>query len=108
MAQREDRPLDDQPARAIARRRRAVEGSVEPYAGPMDEDPDLPLPEDVERFGDVTMTCPQCGATLYDDVALCYNCGRAVGPGTERKGAPLWAVLVAVAVVLGIVLVYVL
>lgn len=48
-----------------------------------------PSDADIERFSDVTQTCPSCGTTLYDDVEVCWNCGHALG--AERKiEIPLW------------------
>lgn len=99
-------PLDDHPDKAIARRAEARRGPVEDYRrsarpGDLDEDPQ---PADLERFSDVTMTCPACGVELYDDVALCWSCGSAVGPGAaEQKGGPPWALLIVAAVVLALV-----
>jgi len=50
---------------------------------------DGPSDADIERFSDVTQTCPSCGTTLYDDVEVCWNCGHALG--AERKiEIPLW------------------
>jgi hypothetical protein len=53
-----------------------------------------PSDEDLERFGDVTQTCPKCGVTLYDDVVVCWKCGHALL--TRPKGPPLWVVIVAI------------
>ena len=109
MAKRRDnRPLDDQPAREIARRRRAVQGQVEAYQhdDPFD-DPGMPLREDIERFGDVTMKCHECGAELFDDVAMCHNCGAAVGPGATESKLPMWVVLTAALALIAFVLAYV-
>ncbi len=105
---RDNRPLDDQPAGEIARRRRAVSGQVERYEqdDPFD-DPGMPLREDIERFGDVTMKCHECGAELFDDVDLCYQCGAAVGPGTTESKLPVWAVVTLVVIGVAFVWVYV-
>lgn len=74
-------PLDDQPDQAIALRARAVRGQVEQYQprGPRSEYDELPSPEDIERFSSVTVKCGGCGALLHDDVAVCWQCGKAVG-----------------------------
>lgn len=100
-------PLDDQPDRAIARRASARRGPVEEYRRPvrpgdLDEDPQ---PADLERFSGVTMTCPACGAELYDDVAVCWQCASPVGPGAPRRSGGIpWVALVAGAVILALVL----
>jgi hypothetical protein len=84
------RPLDDQPDAAIARRAQALRGHVEetyrsrPSRSEFDE---FPSEADIERFGGVTMSCAGCGSVLHDDVAVCWNCGRAVGQGGEEVGA---------------------
>ncbi len=81
--------------RRLARRRAVRTGPVEERSSrPLDDE--LPSAEDVERFGDVTQTCPECGAELYDDVTMCYACGSAVGPGARRQGRVPWWVLVVV------------
>jgi hypothetical protein len=105
---RDNRPLDDQPAGEIARRRRAVSGQVERYEqeDPFD-DPGMPLREDIERFGDVTMKCHECGAELFDDVDMCYNCGAAVGVGATESKLPLWVVVTVVLVLVGFGVMYV-
>jgi hypothetical protein len=46
--------------------------------GPIDED-EGPSQADVERFGDVTTKCPECGTELYDEAAVCWKCGHAIG-----------------------------
>jgi hypothetical protein len=74
-------PLDDQPDQAIALRARAVRGHVEQYhpRTPRSEFDEFPSPEDIERFSGVTVACQSCGALLHDDVAVCWQCGKAVG-----------------------------
>lgn len=59
-----------------------------------------PSPEDIEAFGDATVECPSCGATLFDDVELCYKCGHALGAEAPEKPAPPWRVIVVIALVL--------
>jgi predicted nucleic acid-binding Zn ribbon protein len=44
-----------------------------------------PSDEDIERFGDATVACPECGASLYDDAQVCYKCGHALG-GEDKQG----------------------
>lgn len=99
------RPLDDQPDRVIARRARAASGEVvdrgrrerpEPDEGPSDAD--------LERFGDVTVKCRHCGATLHDDVQVCWKCGMALGAAGESRGSGWWVVAVVVLCALALVL----
>lgn len=105
---RDNRPLDDQPASEIARRRRAVSGPVERYEqdDPFD-DPGMPLREDIERFGGVTMKCHECGAELFDDVDMCYSCGAAVGPGSTESKMPVWTIVILVVIAVAFALAYV-
>ena len=93
------RPLDDEPDRAIVKRAQAAGGDVVSASRRIDEDPDLPLAEDLGRFGDVTMTCHDCGAELFDDVEMCHNCGAAVGPGASEKKTPVWIILMSLLLV---------
>ena len=67
----------------------------------------MALREDIERFGDATMTCHECGAGLLDDVAMCHSCGAAVGLGTSESKLPMWIVLTVIAILIAFVLVYV-
>lgn len=81
------------PEKRLARRPRPVSGPVEDYE-PADEDPEAPSEEDIARFSDVTVKCPECGTELFDDVALCWKCGRPVGSGAPAAGGPpLWILL---------------
>jgi hypothetical protein len=94
---------DDTPDRRIVPRRKPATGQVENYE-PRDDDsdPEGPSEADLERFGDVTVTCPECGTELFDDVALCWKCGRAVGSGAAGEGkTPKWAVVVAAILLAG-------
>jgi hypothetical protein len=67
-----------------------------------DELDESPSEEDLERFGDVTQTCPQCGTELYDDVDLCWNCGHALMSRPARPPAALIVVLIVVLLVIGL------
>ncbi|GJQ29002.1 MAG: hypothetical protein HBSAPP03_08860 [Phycisphaerae bacterium] len=58
-----------------------------------DELDESPQESDVEAFGDATVTCPHCRATLYDDVELCWKCGHALGAGPAHGRA--WIAWVA-------------
>src|SRR5688572_8175612 len=84
-------PMPDEPDKPLARRPRPASGPVEDYEAP-DDDPDAPSAEDIARFSDVTVKCPECGTELSDDVALCWKCGRPVGSGAPGQGKlPVWA-----------------
>src|SRR5262245_46278337 len=68
--------------------------------GPMDDHED-PSPEDVERFSDVTLTCPSCGKEVHDEAELCYHCGGAFT--AETKGPPVWIIITAVIMAIGLI-----
>lgn len=59
----------------------------------LDEDPS---PEDMERFGGATRTCPSCKAEVYDDAELCHECGHVFSG--EPQHSP-WVVPVMCAIV---------
>ncbi len=91
----------------LARRRHAVDGKVENYQPrpKRSEFDEFPSDEDIERFGDVTYTCPECGTQLYDDVDLCWNCGHAVGARVDPgEGIPRWVIVVGILLAAGLAL----
>lgn len=92
-------------ARNAGLRRAPLSGEVvsRPRTRPVREVDDDPSPDDVERFNNVTQTCPHCGKEVFDDVDVCYHCGLAIGSGVGRK-APLWILVVVVVLVAGFVL----
>lgn len=63
----------------------------------LDENPSM---EDIERFSDVTRTCPECRKEVFDDAAVCYHCGhafeRTTAGSTRSKG---WVVAVVIVLV---------
>lgn len=65
-------------------------------------DPDGPSPEDLERFGDEFVTCPECGSLVYDQAEMCQACGYALM--RPDGGLPRWALAAAGLAILGIVL----
>lgn len=96
-------PPDPQDRR-LAPRRKPATGPVEDYEPPEDGDPDGPSQADIDRFSDVTVKCPECGTELFDDVAICWNCGRPVGSGAPGEGKlPLWVIIVALLLIAGMV-----
>lgn len=87
------------PPGSMARRRKAVEGRVEDYPPrpKRSEFDEFPSDEDIQRFGDVTVTCPECGTELYDDAEVCWNCAHALGARARAgEGIPRWVIVVAV------------
>jgi uncharacterized membrane protein YvbJ len=44
-----------------------------------------PSAEDIERFGDETGHCPECGAEIWDDIAACPACGAWIAGGTRSR-----------------------
>lgn len=109
MARQTPRIHDDNPDPAGrgrgAIRRAPVSGDVvgrRSRPGPYDdEDDDGPSAADIERFGDVTRRCPECGKDVFDESAICYHCGHAfergqvAGSGRSR----LWVVATVVVLV---------
>lgn len=67
--------------------------------GPMRCD-EGPSEDDMERFSDVTRTCSECGAELYDQAQVCWQCGHAL---ESPRQMPVWAVVAAVAALVGLV-----
>ena len=66
---------------------------------------EMPSDEDVERFGDVTRTCPECAKEVFDDAAICYHCGHAferTTAGSTRSRR--WIVVTVIVIVGGFVL----
>lgn len=53
-----------------------------------DDDDEGPSAEDLRRFGGDETICEDCGASLYDDVDLCPECGTfQISPElTDRCG----------------------
>ncbi len=57
-------------------------------------DPDGPSAEDLDRFGDEFITCPNCHKSVYDQTEMCPYCGHAMMDTSSR--ANLWVIVVAV------------
>ena len=69
---------------------------------PQDELDEEPSEEDIERFGGATQKCPECGTELYDDVEVCWKCGRALMAGDrDSQKWVVWVAVVLVMVILG-------
>ncbi|MFM9994985.1 MAG: zinc ribbon domain-containing protein [Phycisphaerales bacterium] len=101
------RPLDDQPDRAITRRAEAAKGEVESYtrSGPRSPADDGPQEADIEKFGGVTVKCPECGADLYDEAELCFKCGAAVTAWSDRRRR-VWPTVIVVLLILAVLTAY--
>ncbi len=67
---------------------------------PDDEIDEGPSERDLEAFGDVTRNCPECNASLYDDVDVCYKCGHALLARRGLTKKPIWITVVIVLVIL--------
>ena len=45
----------------------------------------------ITKFNDATRDCPKCGATLHDDVDLCWKCGHALMARHQRRASAFHA-----------------
>lgn len=66
------------------------------------EDPDFESPSDadLERFGDESVACTSCGASIYDDVSVCPKCLMPIASRRSSARPPLWLIIVLGLVVL--------
>jgi hypothetical protein len=64
-------------------------------------DDDGPSAEDLDRFGDEFISCPNCGRAIYDQAEVCPYCGQAVVDPAFRPA--LWVVLVGALLVIVLV-----
>lgn len=71
---------------------------------PQNERDEGPSERDLRAFGDVTRDCPKCGASLYDDVEICYKCGYALMNRGETKTKPIWVTIIIIFIILAILL----
>lgn len=65
-----------------------------------------PSAEDLERFGDDTGHCPECGAEVSDMAEFCPECGDHIG-GKVSSREPIeagcrkqWMILIAIALLI--------
>ncbi len=100
------RPLDDMPGKTIARRAKAVRGEVtdEPARTRPEPPDDGPSDEDVERFSDVTVKCPECGTEVLDEVEVCWKCGHAIHERERFRQIPLWTTVIAILLIVAMLL----
>ena len=79
--------------------------SQRPHRDP-DEDLDTegPSDADLDRFGDATVTCRNCGRVLYDDTDTCPACLEPLSRRSPSSRPPLWLFLVIGLLVLALLL----
>lgn len=85
-----------------ALRKAPVSGDVIPMRRRhVDDDDEGPSAEDLERFGNPTRECPECGKDVFDDSAVCYHCGHAFERSSDATPThgKLWVVLTVVVLV---------
>lgn len=58
----------------------------------MPERDDDPTDADIERFGGVTRTCPECKTEVYDDAEVCWKCGHAFSRVAQPSSRTTWIV----------------
>jgi len=65
-----------------------------------------PSSEDLDRFGDDTARCPDCGAQVWDQAEVCPKCHAYIGGNTTTK-MPIeswihkrWAMLIIIALLI--------
>lgn len=73
-----------------------------------DEDPDWEeedFPDDDEES--FTITCPACGAAIYEDAPQCPQCGEYVTRGSASvwQGKPVWYILLACLGIVAVIIV---
>lgn len=69
----------------------------------MPERDDDPSDADIERFGGVTRTCPECSTEVYDDAEVCWKCGHAFSRTAQPSSRTTW-IVTGIIVVLVVVL----
>ncbi len=66
-----------------------------------DEDPD-----DLDDDATATLSCPHCGAEIYEDAVRCPACENYVTPDTRVfSNRPLWWILLGLTGIVAVVLV---
>ncbi|HVZ94289.1 MAG TPA: hypothetical protein VG797_07255 [Phycisphaerales bacterium] len=69
--------------------------------GNFDDDREGLSDSDLNRFGGDEIACPNCGADMYHDAALCAKCGHAITEARRgnRSAKPLLFVGIIAAIV---------
>ena len=71
-----------------------------------DWDDDWPDYEDDDDGESLVVTCPHCGADVYEDVEQCPECGDYIVHGANLwDGKPFWWVLLGLAGIAAVTLV---
>jgi len=60
---------------------------------PRSDGDDGPTDADLEKFGGVTRTCPECKTEVFDDAEVCWKCGRAFMGGDAKTSRAVWWVI---------------
>ncbi|MFT3683392.1 MAG: zinc ribbon domain-containing protein [Phycisphaerales bacterium] len=58
-----------------------------------------PSAADLEKFGGVTRTCPECGKEVFDDTSTCYHCGADLDAPRHARLPKTWVVVTVLAVI---------
>lgn len=74
------------------------------FVGEEDLDPEGPSLDDLERFGDPFVTCPECGSLVADEAELCQACGHVMGDPVDGKSFPLWVILGGIGLIFGLMI----
>ncbi len=70
-----------------------------------------PNEDDLNRFGDDTAYCPECGGEIWDQAEFCPECGSYLAgrtssrPPLEREFRSKWIVLIAIIVLIAFILI---
>lgn len=76
-----------------------------PWHDDVDEQ-EFPEEEPWDEDDDDTMSCPSCGADIYDDAVQCPVCGDYVTSQTSPwSGRPTWWVLLGLAGMVAVIVV---
>ena len=70
-----------------------------------DPDREGPSENDVRIFGGDGITCPECGADVYHDAAMCNTCGHAM-TDDHASGSRKWVAVTSVIVLAAFILVF--
>lgn len=77
-----------------------------PYSDYDPDDPDAPLPEDIDDHLDDeegTLTCSHCRREIHEDAGVCPYCGEWViddSPAAARSRGWFWPIMVGLLVAL--------
>jgi uncharacterized protein (DUF983 family) len=90
-------------------KRRGIDGEIvnpRPLARRQNPRDEGPSPDDLERFGGVTRTCPSCGKEVYDDATTCYHCGADMDIPRHARLPKVWVIVVVLALVAAMVFIF--